>query len=173
MQQTHMVADVLQLAQIVARDDRRQTALGNVLCEQALDRLTHDRVESVERFVAEQVVRAAAHAADDRHLLFHALGERAYLAHLVQTEGVHQLEIALFVELFVKSAVIVFHVLRRAVREKELLIRDKEAAALDRRVLKDLFPVDPDLALVRLQNAGEHAQERRFARAVRANKAVD
>ena len=173
MQQTHMVADVLQLAQVVARDDRRQTALRDVLREQALDRLTHDRVETVERLVAEQVIRSAAHAADDRDLFFHALGERADLARLVESEGAHQLEIALFVELFVKPAIIVFHVLRRAVREKELLIRDKEAAALDRRVLKDLFPVDPDLALVRLQNAGEHAQERRFARAVRANKAVD
>ena len=102
MQQTHVVADVLKLAQVVARDDGRQAALRDVLREQALDRLTDDRVETVERLVAEQVIRSAAHAADDRDLLFHALGERADFARLVESEGAHQLKVALLVEFVVK-----------------------------------------------------------------------
>ena len=157
----------------MARDDGRQAALRDVLRKQALDRLTDDRVETVERLVAEQVIRSAAHAADDRDLLFHALGERADLARLVESEGAHQLEVALLVELVVKATVVVFHVLRRAVREKELLIRDEKTAVLYRGVLKNLLSVDPDLALIRRQNAREHAQEGRFAGAVRADQSVN
>lgn len=53
MQQTDVVADVLQLTQVMRGDDRRQTSVGYILGKQALYRLANDRVETVERLIAE------------------------------------------------------------------------------------------------------------------------
>ena len=53
MQQTDMVADVLQLTQVVRGDDGRQTSVGYILGKQALYRLANDRVKSVERLIPE------------------------------------------------------------------------------------------------------------------------
>ena len=44
----------------------------------------------VKGFIAEQVIRAGAHAADDRNLLFHALGKCVYLPLFIQAEISHQ-----------------------------------------------------------------------------------
>ncbi len=43
MQQTDMVADVLQLTQVVRGDDGRQTSVCYILGKQALYRLANDR----------------------------------------------------------------------------------------------------------------------------------
>ena len=53
MQQTDMVADVLQLTQVVRGDDGRQPSVRYILGKQALYRLANDRVETVERLIAE------------------------------------------------------------------------------------------------------------------------
>ena len=121
-------------------------------------------------------IRAAAYAADDRNLLFHALGERPQLAVCVQTEAVHQLAVARFIEFAVQALVASsFSLPSACCSGKELLIRDEEKPFLHRNVLENVAPsVDLHLgALIRLQNAGQHAQERGLARAVRADQAVD
>ena len=53
MQQTDMVADVLQLTQVVRGDDGRQTSVRYILGKQALYCLANDRVETIERLIAE------------------------------------------------------------------------------------------------------------------------
>ena len=72
-----MVADILQLAQVMAGDDRGHAALGHILSEEAFDRLPDHRIQTVERFVTEEIIGARAHTQDHRNLLFHALGKRA------------------------------------------------------------------------------------------------
>ena len=73
VQKTDVVADVLELAEIVRRDDGRKAASGHFLGEEALRALAHDGVESVKCLVAEQVIRIRRNSADDRELLLHAL----------------------------------------------------------------------------------------------------
>ena len=66
-----MVTDIFQLPQVVGGDDRCQVPLRHIVREQALYRLAHHRIKTVEGLVTENIVRSRADPVDDRELLFH------------------------------------------------------------------------------------------------------
>ena len=74
VEQAYVVADVLQLAQVVGRDHGRQAAFFHIVGENALYRLTHDRIQPVECLIAEKVPGVGAESAQHGELFFHTAG---------------------------------------------------------------------------------------------------
>ena len=68
-----MITDILQLSQVVGRNDRSQIPLRHITCKQALYRLTHHRIKTVKGLVAEDIVRLRADSVKNGKLLFHSL----------------------------------------------------------------------------------------------------
>ena len=152
MKQSHMIAYVLQLPQVMGSNDGSQVPVLHIRCKYALYRLAHHRIQSVEGLVAEQVVRASAHTAYNRDLFLHALGKRVYLPLLVQAEISHQLVETRLVKSLVHLPVIMHHLLRSGIIKEVLFIRYIEKALLCRDILKHLMSVNGYASLVRLQH---------------------
>ena len=152
MKQSHMIAYVLQLPQVMGSNDGSQVPVLHIRCKYALYRLAHHRIQSVEGLVAEQVVRASAHAAYNRNLFLHALGKCVYLPLLVQAEISHQLVETRLVKSLVHLPVIMHHLLRSGIIKEVLFIRYIEKALLCRDILKHLMSVNGYASLVRLQH---------------------
>ena len=153
MKQSHMVAYVLQLPQVMGSNDWSQVPVLHIRRKYALYRLAHHRVQPVKGLVAEQVVRACAHAADNGDLFLHALGKCVYLPLLVKAEIFHQLVETRLVKSLVHLPVIMHHLLGSGIIKEVLFIRYIEKALLCRDILKYLMPVNGYASLVRLQHA--------------------
>lgn len=150
MKQTHMVAYVLQLPQVMGSDDWSQVPVLHIRRKYALYRLAHHRVQPVKGLVAEQVVRARAYAADNGDLFLHALGKCMNLPLLVQTEISHQLVETRLVKFLIHFPVITHHLLRSCIIKEVLFIRYIEKTLFCRNILKYLMPVNGYASLVRL-----------------------
>ena len=168
----HVVAHVLELAQVVRRDEHGRAVFGDVGQHEIPDLTAHDGVEPVDRLVEHEHVRPQAHRQPERGLLLHALGQAADLPLRVELKHLAELLIALGVELRVDAAVVAHHVRDRRLREIEHVVRDVGDARLDGRVFVHGLAVDVDHAAVRAVDARQMADERGLARAVRPDEAV-
>ena len=152
-----MVADILQLSQVVGRDDRRQVPLRHIVGKQAFHRLAHHRIQPVEGFVAEDIIRPRAKAKDHRKLLFHALGEGRDLSSEIQAEGIHQLikpgPVKGRINIFIEP----HHFLRRRVGKEMLVVGNIKESGFYLGILKYVLPIDLDRALVRLHHTAGHS----------------
>ena len=74
-----MVADIFQLSQIMGGDDRREVPLLDIISKKTLDRLPHDRIQPVKRFVAEQIIGSRTNAQQHSELFFHTLRKGLHL----------------------------------------------------------------------------------------------
>ena len=86
MQDADVIADILQFPEVMRGDHRRHAAVYELLRDQRLRGLTHDRVETVEGLVEQKVLRAGSDPAKERDLLFHSLGEGLDPAVLIEAE---------------------------------------------------------------------------------------
>ena len=168
-----MVAHILQLAQVVAGDKDRRAALGHILQDQAPDLTAHHGVKSVHGFVQNEIVRHTAHGEPERRLLLHSLGKTADELLFVQRKDAAQLLVALHVELRIEAAVKFHHVADARLHKIVPVVGDGGDALLDRHILPHLLAVHGDAAAVLPVHAGQVAQERGFARAVRPHETVD
>ena len=168
-----MVAHILQLAQVVAGDKDRRAALGHILQDQAPDLTAHHGVKSVHGFVQNEIVRHTAHGEPERRLLLHTLGETANELLFVQRKDGAQLFVALHIELGIEAAVEFHHVADARLHKIVPVVWNGGNAALDRHIFPHRRAVHGEGAEVLPVHAGQVAQKRGFARAVRPHKAVD
>ena len=126
MQQPYMVADILQLPQVVGSDDRRQVSLLHVTYKNTFHCLPHHRVQSVKCLVTEQIIRPGTHAADHGNLFFHTFGKCIDLPFPVQFKAVHQMDEPVFIEFRVNAHIKLHQLLRSGIAEKILIIGNIE-----------------------------------------------
>ena len=108
----HMVADILQLTQVVGGDEHRGFPLGDLGEDEAPHLAAHDRVEAVHRLVQNEHIRAGADAQLKGCLLLHALGKAADLPVFGQLEGFVQAVEQGIIEVGVDAPVEFAHILR-------------------------------------------------------------
>ena len=85
-----MVTDILQLAQVVGRDEDRCAVARHVLHDKAPDLTAHDGVQTVDRLVEDQIVRPDAQCQPEGRVLLHALGEPPQRRLFLQPEHIPQ-----------------------------------------------------------------------------------
>ena len=173
VEDAHVVADVLQLAQVVAGHQHGQAALGGVRHEKAPDLPAHHRVEAVHRLVEHHDVRHLAHGQPEGRLLLHALAHAADGLALVKLKDLLQLLVAPRVEARIDPLVVLHHVPDARLREIKDVVGDVGDARLDRRVFVHRLSVHKHLAGVLPENARDVADDRALAGAVRPHEAVD
>ena len=166
VQQTDMVADVLQLTQVVGGDDRRQAPLGHIIGKNTLDSLAHHGIQTVEGFVAQQILRIGAQPAQDSELFFHASGIMLDPPFWIQTEIPQQPVEPHRVKRGIDSLIISAHVAGVSIPEKIGIIRDKENLFLHVRMVVDRLPGYLDLPGILTKDPAYQPQERALARAV-------
>ena len=169
----YMVADVLQLPEIVGGDQHRGAVLGHIGQQQTPDLAAHDRVQAVHRLVQHQQVRPGADAQMEGRLLLHALGEAPDGALFGQVEDLVEPIKELVVEFGVDPPVVFAHILQGCGGKIEDIVRDGADGGLDLRIFVDFFTVQGDLAAVRAVDAQQAADGGGLARTVGTNQAVD
>ena len=168
-----MIADILQLAEVMRGDHRRHAAVYELLRDQRLRGLTHDRVEAVEGLVEQKVLRAGSDPAKERDLLFHSLGEGLDPAVLIEAEIMEKLLRRRPVKGRIESGVYVDHFRRRRVGVEELLVRNVEELFFRFHVLVDRHAVDGERSVILPVDPRQDPKERRLAGAVRADEPED
>ena len=93
--QTDLIAEILQLPQIVAGDDHRGAALRDLLRQQLFYHQANDGVQSVKGFVQQQVIGVAAQRRQQRRLPAHSLAEGGKGLCGLQREAAAQLMVGL------------------------------------------------------------------------------
>ena len=83
-----MIADILQLPQVMGGDHRSKLPFLHFLCKNAFDTLAHYRIEPVKGLVTQKVLRLCAQPQQNRELLFHPFGKGADPASRFQPEAV-------------------------------------------------------------------------------------
>ena len=168
-----VIANVLQLAQVVRRDEHRCLMRGDVLQDDAPDLAAHHGVEAVDRLVENQIVGLRADGQPEGGLLLHALGKAAQRPLLVELEDFMQLPVAAHVEAGIELSHQFRHLADRVARVGGEIVRDEGHPPLDRRVFPNRESADRNRAGIRTVDARNAAKHRGFARAVRPHKAVD
>ena len=72
VKQRQLIAGILQLAQGMARDNRRGLPLQDILTDQGLHQMTHNRVQTIEGLIQEEVFRMRGQRQKDCRLPLHA-----------------------------------------------------------------------------------------------------
>ena len=70
MQKPDAVADVFQFPQIMRSNNRCEIPVEHLRCEQAFYCLAHNRIQTIERLVTEQVSGSGTEAEEDGNLFF-------------------------------------------------------------------------------------------------------
>ena len=161
-----MVADVLQLAQIVRRYQHRRAVARHILESQTPDLPPHDGVKPVDRLVEHEIVRPHAQRQPEGRVLLHPLGEPAQRRCLVQPEHIAQRRVALCVKARVHLAVKSRQLPERPAAEYAEIVRDIADAALDGRVFIDRQTADGHAAGILPENACNMANGGGLSRAV-------
>ena len=169
----HMVADVLQLPEVVGGDQHRGAVLGHVLQDEAHDLPPHHRVQTVHGLVENQQLRAAADGQPEGRLLLHALGEPPDGLALAQLEAVGQQVKEGLVEPGIDRGVEPAQIPEAVAALVEDLVGDIDHTRLLVVIFIDRLLVQGDRPAVGPVNAHETADQRGFARAVGAHQAVD
>ena len=170
MQEPHVIADILELTQVVRGDHRCQVPLLDVVCEEALHGLPHHRIEAVEGLITEKIIRAGADAEQHRKLLLHALRKGLDLPASVELEALQEPAEAVRIKIRVDPLVKCLHIVRCTVSEKIWLIRDIEASRLHPYILENRLPIEGDRAFIRLQDPCRHPEEGALPGTVRADQ---
>ena len=161
-----MVADVLQLAQIVRRYQHRRAVARHILESQTPDLPPHDGVKPVDRLVEHEIVRPQAQRQPEGRVLLHALGKAAQRRALVQTKDLAQRVKAGRVEARVHRAVKGRKLADRPAAEHAQIVRDIADAAFDLRVFIDRQTADGHAAGILTENACNMANGGGLSRAV-------
>ena len=169
----HVVANVLKLAQVVRRDEHRCAALADVLQNKAPHLAAHHGVKAVHRLVEDEIVRHRAQREPEGRLLLLALAHAAQRPPVVERKHPAQLFVALHAEARVDPAVKAHHIAQPRLHKVEPVVGDGGDAPLYLRVFPDGRAVKAHAARVLAVNARQMAQQRRLARAVRADQTVD
>ena len=173
VQNAHMVADILQLPQIVGGHQHAYAPFGNIGKNQAQDLPPHHRIQSVHRFVQNQHIRAGAYGQLESGLLLHALGKPADGAFSGKLKGLKKPLKKGVVKPGIGIAVIGAHVLHGGGGEVEDVIGYVADPGFDAGVFVDPLTLHEHGAAVRAVHAGEAADQGGFARAVGAHQTVD
>ena len=171
MQESHVVAEVLQLAQVVRCDDGRERTVAHIADQEALDRLTRNGVQPVEGFITEKILAAARQSADNGTLTLHPLGKGLDFLLVGKRKRLAQLTEACAVEARVDGPIIVLHGAQRCILEEIQLVGNEKAALLDGGILPNGLAVDGHPARIGLEHAGKNTHKGGFSRTVRADKA--
>ena len=169
----HVVAHVLQLPEVVGGDQHRGAVFADVVHHEAPHLAAHHRVQSVHRFVQDQVSGAAGHGQPEGGLLLHPLAHAADQG--LFREGEHRPEflIAGHVEGGVKAPVEAHHVRDGGGGKGVPVVGDGGDEGLFLRALVDRGTLHQHFAAVGAVNAGEVADDGGFPRAVGAHQTVD
>ena len=170
---THMVADILQLPQVVRGNQHRGAVLGNVGQNQAHDLPPHDGVQAVHRLVQNQCLGPGAQGQMEGRLLLHTLGEAANLAPFRQAEHIVEPVEQFIVKLGVNSFIEFAHILQGCGGVVKNVVGDVADGGFDLRVFVNGLAVHGNYAAVGPVNAGEVPDGGGFARAVGAHETVD
>ena len=173
VQNAHMVADVLQLPEVVGGNQNADTPLGNVGKNQAQHLPPHHRVQTVQRLVEDQHIRPGAHSQLESGLLLHALGKPADGAFPGKLEGVKQPVKEGAVKFGVGAAVVGTHVLHGGGGEVENVVGYVADTAFDPGVFVDPLAFHEHGAAVRPVHAGEAADQSGFSRPVGTHKTIN
>ena len=168
-----MVADILQLAEVVAGHQNGGATLGHVAQQQRPHLTAHDGVKAVHRFVQDQVFRHAAHGDPEGRLLLHTLAHTADHLAVVQREHLVHFVVALLAEGGVHALVESGHLPDGPLGEIEPVVRNDADALLDGGVFVDGLALQRQRAAVGTVDAGEMADDGGFSRAVGAYQTVD
>lgn len=169
----HVVAHVLQFAQVVRRDKHCRAALGNVLQDEAPHLTAHHGVETVHRLVEDEIVGHRAQREPESRLLLLALAHAAQRSLFIEREDLAEPFKAFLIELRVQPAVKAHHIAQPRLHKVEPVIGDGGDARLHVHVFPDGLAVKGHAAAVLMINARQVAQQRCLARAVWPDKAVD
>ena len=134
--------------------------LRDVLDQDALEQVAHNRVETVENLVQKQVLRTGGQRQNQRRLPLHALGHIDDLILGADRENGAIAHIRVVAPVRVQLAVEHRGVFDGAVVVEKRKVGNKKAFSLCRRVVKQLASVDGDRAAVGAEYAREHAQQR-------------
>ena len=118
-----MVADVLQLPEVVGGHQHRGAVPGHIVQHQAPDLPPHDGVQPIHRLVQDQILGVGSQGQVKGRLLLHSLAEPADGISPGQLEYVLKFVEALFVKPGVDPGIKALHVQKACPREIEGLIR--------------------------------------------------
>ena len=169
----HVVADVLQLPQVVGRNQHRGASLGHIRQHQRPHLPAHHRVQTVHRLIQDQVVRHAAQGQPEGRLLLHTLAEAADRPFFIQLKDLLQLFIPLHGKSGIKSAVKAQHIPNGGLKEVVPVVRDGGDPRLQSGVLPHILAADAHRARVLAEDARQVADQGGLTGAVGTHQAVD
>ena len=137
-----MIANVLELTQIVRGHEHRRAVFGDVGHDDAPYLAAHNGVEPVDRLVENEYLRPKRDRYPEGGLLLHALGKPAHLALLVELEHITELFKALLVEVRIYAAVEIRHLAYDKIRKIEDIVA--EAKSLAENGVKELVVIAQD-----------------------------
>ena len=173
VQDAHVVADVLQLPEVVAGDQDGGAPLADIPHDERPDLAAHDGVQAVHGLIEDEAVRHGGEGEPEGRLLLHALTEAADGPLLVQAEDVPELLPALHGEPGVEAPVETGHIPDGGGAEVVPIVRDGGDPGFQGGVLPDGLAVDGDGAGIRAVDARQVADEGGFAGPVGAHETVD
>lgn len=154
-------------------DYRRHTAFGDLLAYQLFCELTHDGVEPVEGFIAEQIARTARKPEQNIHLTLHSLGKCGKRALALHPEHLAEIFIPPGIKSVIYRAIEAHHIVGICPRELVFVIRNIENFLFNCVVFENGSAVKEYLAAVRLEYACHNAQQGAFSGAVASDESVD
>ena len=92
------IADILQLADVVAGDDHGHLIFLHALGKRTLEHQPHHRIQAVKDLIQKQQPGADGQGEDDERLTLHAFGELGHRPFLIQSELFQIMRIGILVE---------------------------------------------------------------------------
>ena len=173
MQKPHAITEILELPQVVGRNNDRHMIFRDHIGDDPTHRMPDHRVKPVKRLVKKQVFRRAGKGENQRGLPPHPLGEGGQLAAIPDREQLQQAPVARFIPARVGGAVELAHIVNGRLRRKEEVIRNEKDFLLLLRIFKHRLPVHRNLSPIRGVNARDQAQEGGFSRTVGSDQTID
>ena len=164
------VAQLVDLLEIVGRDDHGQLTLAHGIHQHALDDDAHCGVESVEGLIQQQIGCAAGNADDHDRLTLHALGIGTDLAVGGQLDGALQSCKDLLGEAGIELLVEIFQLHEGIAAELHGLVVDEKDLLLGGNIIINGFAVDQHLAAIGTVDAAEEAKDGGFTGTVGAEQ---
>ena len=169
----HVVADVLQLPEVVGGNQNGGAVLCHIVQNHAHDLPAHHRIQAVHRLVEDEHLRAAGDGQPEGRLLLHALGKAADGLALVEGEDLPQPVKPPFVEAWVGRSIELFEISDAVAPLEEDLVGDIDHDPFLFRVFIDGLLVQGDRPGVGAVDSHQAANQRGLARAVGSHQAID
>ena len=173
VQNTHMVAHILQLPQVVGRDKNRELPLCHLTQQHTPCFAPHERIQPVHGFIQQQHIRHDGQSEPESCLLLHALAELSQGLFRIQIEDFAQLSKPVHPEGRIDVTENLHHIMDSRLGIKEDIVRNIGDACLDGRVFKDRLSIHQNISAILPINARQAADAGALPRSVCSDQTVN